>query len=921
MGVFAQTGTISGIVSDNALNDVLPFVNVSIGGTTAGTTTDFDGKYSLEVAPGTYNVFFTFIGYQTVKISDIVVQEGKETFVNADMKEASSSLKEVIITTTLRQNNEKAITKLQKKSSSVLDGLSSQSIKTSGASNAAAAVKQVPGVSIQGGKYVYVRGLGDRYTKTTLNSLDVPGLDPDRNALQVDIFPSNLLENLVVYKSASANLPADFTGGVVDITLKDFSSKPEYTVSAGVGFNFDQHLQDNSLSFDRNVQDHLGFGIYNNRNVPLPRGVDIPGANANFQRQLVGVFDPQLRASNATSSPNFNIGITASNGYDLKNGNQLGYQANLNYKSDTDFYQDAEDGIWGFSRETGEGGLGIERVTRGRRWENNTLLTGLLGLTYKTDKSKYKFSALHIQNGISRAARLDRVFSESGTPGDALIDIQVDGIEYTEKSLTNIFVGSKHRLSDRFELDWKLGYTSSKLNDLDHRVTPLRNDDGIYTVSVSDSGSPIRIWRFLDEKNLTGRVDWLYKYSLANEPSKLKGGIYQVYKNRDFSIDDYRLIVLGDNNPAIPQGDPNFLLTNQNIIDADGNGTAIQPGDLFEPANAFEASQRTSAGYISTENKFGFLKTVLGLRAELFQIHYTGTDNQQSVILNDERIVNESDLFPSVNLIAEVNEKINVRGSYSRTAARPTFKESAISSIADPTTGRVYTGALAFGRRLESTIIDNIDARVEYFGEKGDVFSVSGFHKILDKPLEQTFAKEAFGQITTSNLNGEATVNGVEFEAKKNLGFITQGLENLRIRFNYTFIESSLVPTDDEKLARGNDDNRPLQGQSPFLVNGGLEYTHSDSGFTGSLSYNVQGRTLELVASSTNPDVYTKPFNSLNLNLNKKLGSHHTVNLKADNILNSVRESVYVSDFTEEEPIYSRRKPGTTVSLGYTYKF
>ena len=228
---FSQTGTVTGTVNDGEYNDVLPFANIIVKGTQTGTTSDFEGKYTLELKPGTYTLAYSFVGYQSKEITDIIISENESTAIDVTLQASAGQLDEVIITTTARKNTEAAVLSLQKNSINLMDGLSLESIKKSGASSVASAVKNVPGVSIQGGKFVYVRGLGDRYTKSILNGVDVPGLDPDRNTLQLDIFPSQILENVLVIKSATADQPADFTGGVVDIVTKDIPSREEYSLS------------------------------------------------------------------------------------------------------------------------------------------------------------------------------------------------------------------------------------------------------------------------------------------------------------------------------------------------------------------------------------------------------------------------------------------------------------------------------------------------------------------------------------------------------------------------------------------------------------------------------------------------------------------------------------------------------------------
>ena len=214
-------GIISGKILDGEFNDVLAFANIIVKGTTTGTTSDFDGKYSLEVGEGTYTIEYSFVGYQTKEITQVTIKNGEVKIIDITLNPSLASLDEVVISTTVSKNSESAVLSFQKNSESLMDGLSLESIKKVGASDIASAVKTIPGVSVQGGKFVYVRGLGDRYTKSILNGMDIPGLDPDRNTLQLDIFPSQILENIVVIKSSTADQPADFTGGVVDIVTKD----------------------------------------------------------------------------------------------------------------------------------------------------------------------------------------------------------------------------------------------------------------------------------------------------------------------------------------------------------------------------------------------------------------------------------------------------------------------------------------------------------------------------------------------------------------------------------------------------------------------------------------------------------------------------------------------------------------------------
>ncbi|MCU0370012.1 MAG: carboxypeptidase-like regulatory domain-containing protein, partial [Bacteroidales bacterium] len=229
----AQNGFIRGAVFDDATGEYLPGVTIFLEGTTMGTLTDLDGEFNLGAPAGTYDLRISFISYETLMIKGLEVKSGDVTLLeNLRLKESAVELNEVVVTAQSVRSTENALMTIKRKSANVIDGISATSFKKIGDSDAASSMKRVTGVSVEGGKYVYVRGLGDRYTKTVLNGMDVPGLDPDRNTIQMDIFPTNIIDNIIVHKSFSADLPADFTGGVIDIAIKDFPEEKKGNISA-----------------------------------------------------------------------------------------------------------------------------------------------------------------------------------------------------------------------------------------------------------------------------------------------------------------------------------------------------------------------------------------------------------------------------------------------------------------------------------------------------------------------------------------------------------------------------------------------------------------------------------------------------------------------------------------------------------------
>ena len=927
LSLSAQTGTVAGNVLDGEYNnEAMAFANILVKGTTTGTTTDFDGKYQLNLDAGNYTLIFSFVGYESKEISDIVIKANQVFDLDVILK--SNSLDEIVITTSAKRNTENAVLNLQKKSVTLLDGLSAQSIKSSGASNIASAVKSVPGVSVEGGKYVYVRGLGDRYTKTTLNGVDIPGLDPDRNTIQMDIFPTNIIDNIIVVKSAAAEYPADFTGGVVDIVTKDFPTKFEASISLGAAFNPSMHGKDNFLIGNSSSTDFFGYDD-NSRSRPIHRYQNIPGTfdNRGLLTTLTGRFDSQLRAKEETSKPNFDFGFTIGDQFEVGEYNKFGYLASFSYKNSTTFYENRRDGAYSIdANDTSNNELVADRISNGREGINNVLVNGLVGLTFKTQNSKYRFNVLHIQNGESAGGFFSQTVAQGGSgSGSGYEPLTKDAITYTERSVTNVLLNGTHSFGaeNDWNFEWKLSPTISKVHDLDHRVTPLQESQtGDYFISASAATFPIRIWRFLQEENWAGKVDLSKKYELFGKPAKVKFGGGHTYKFRDFSVDDW---TFDNNGTSVLNGNPDNILATENLWSRDNsNGTYLISGDLFNPNDAYEGEQHISSTYISNEfNISEKLKTILGLRAEAFSSYYTGQDGAD--LYNRFKVIDVYDLFPSANFIYAATEKSNIRTSYYKTTARPSFKEASLSQIFDPITDRLFIGNID----LKPTYVNNFDLRFENFGAGGQMFAVSAFFKDFKDPLEKSFFASAPTQLTIGNL-GSAKVYGAEVEFRKSLGFIAEDLNDLKFALNVSVTESELTMSEEEynsRVANARDgqtidEKRQLQGQAPFLVNTSLNYANKELGLQTGLFFNVQGKTLEVVGLGGVPDVFTKPFQSLNFTLNKAFGASKksSIDIKVSNILGSDRESVFQS-YEAQDQIFSLREPGTEFSIGYAYKF
>jgi len=926
----AQKGIIRGTVIDGTSGEALFGTTLVVKNTSTGTTSDFDGKFELQLDSGTYDLQASFITYRTVTVSGLVVRSGEVTIINQIRlsEENVSELAEVVITATALRTTENALLTVKRKSANVMDGISSESFRRIGATDAAAAVTKVPGVSVQGGKYVFVRGLGDRYTKTTLSNMDIPGLDPDRNSIQLDIFPTNVINNIVVLKSFTADLPADFTGGIVNIEPKDFPDEKAISFSASVGYNSDMNFKDNYLSYAGGNTDFLGLDD-GTRERPVNSSISIPTPidNESENNRVISLFDPTFGATESNSAPNFSFSFSMGNQVN-KGGVKIGYNANLSYQNTTVFYENIQNSnVFEKNNDLSIYELDTARIQTGQEGSNNVVFGGLFGIAIKTEASKFSLTALRIQNGESASSILDRTNS-LGTSNRSIRH----GLGYSERSITNFLLGGEHHFpTSRWTIDWKVSPTFSILNDLDNRLIPFTMDeDGNLSIEPSEGGEGLRLWRFLDEVNYSGKLDFIKEFDLKGRDSKIKFGVANAYKNRNFATDNFDFLIQNESALEI-NGDPNKILSPENIYN-DGTGTYVRGS--FQGSNTFESTSNTLAFYVSGELPLTIkFKAILGVRAEQYIQRYTGgnqeyfsSEGAAGIFLNEEEVLNSFKPFPTANLIYSLSENTNLRLSYSRTIARPSFKEKSIAQIVDLISGTTYIGNID----LLETDINNFDLRWEYFFQRGQTIGVSAFYKQFYNPIEiQVFSPDVPTNFTARN-NGDAEVFGIEVELRKNLDFIWSGLKDFSINLNGSIIESQLEIGESELADRNNnlregetiEKTRVMQGQSPYLINLGLSYENIDSKWEAGLFYNVQGRALSIVGVGNIPDLYNNPFNSLNASAKKSFGAEgkSSLQLRVANLLDDDIESVFTS-YKSADRIQTSRNPGRTFTLTFGYSF
>lgn len=942
--ILAQNGIVRGTITDGSSGETMPGVAIVVKGTTKGTTTDLDGKFSLELAPGNYSFEISFISYQTLEMTDIVLAADEvKVFDNIQIQEEGFMLTEVTVSAKEVRNTENSLVAMKRNSVGMLDGISGAGLKKIGDSDAAASMKRVPGVSVAGGKYVYVRGLGDRYTKTVLNGMEIPGLDPDRNTIQMDLFPTNIINNIIVHKTFSAELPADFTGGVVNIETKDFPDTEQGNISVSAGYNPQSHFNSSFLTYDGGKLDFLAI---DDGTRAIPATEDIPffamvvgdpdGETAQRYKDILTSFNPNLAAYKQSNLMDYSFSANYGNQIASKNDKTIGYNFALSYKYSTDFYDLAEFGKYGLSSNPDEFEMERREYQVGSYGKEDVFINGMAGFAIKTKDAKYRFNIMHLRNGESKAGIFDFYNNDQGAAFNGF----QHNLDYSQRSLTNIIIEGTHNYQETgWNLIWKVSPTLSIIKDPDIRFTRYENRDGVFSIST-ESGFPERIWRDLQEYNVASLINATKETKLFERNAKIGFGASYTFKLRDFIIRNFALNIRG----VDLVGDPDEIFAEENLWPMYGNptsGTTYETPFVPVNPNQFSSNVNNAGVYGSLEfAPINRLKTIVGLRIENYIQRYTGRDQGGQNIMKNDIVLNDIDFFPTINFIYQLTDKQNLRLAASKTIARPSFKELSYAEIYDPITGNTFIGGLFrdandiagieyWDGNLISTDIYNFDIRWEVFPASGQVISVSGFYKSFKNPIEIVQFATQTGSFQPRNV-GDGEVLGAEFELRQKLGFISDALKNISISANFTYTQSSIKLSETEYQSRVDnartgqvvDTHRDMAGQAPYIINGGISYKGSKEGFwndfDAGLFYNVQGQTLQYVGIVDRPDIYSKPFHSLNFNSSMRVSSKLKIGFKVDNILDSKQESVFVS-FNAQDQYYSRLTLGRTFSFKLTY--
>ena len=961
--VVGQSGTIRGKVSDGESGEVLLGATVRMlqdGAMKGGAYTDVEGSYTIVTAPGTYTLIISYLSYinDTLEVEAI---DGEVTFNETNMFLTMEVRKDLEVVIVAKANQASDVTLFRKKLKSIntIDGVSADLAARVGAPTAAAAMTRVTGVTVEGGRYVYVRGLGDRYSLTTLNGAEIPGLDPDRNTVQMDIFPSNLIDNIVVYKNFTPDLPGSFSGGLVNVITKDFPEKFTLNLSGSAGFNTQASNEDQFLSYQTGDTDWLGYDD-GTRAIPdfinnLPGGT-IPNKNApNLPIEDARTIETASRAFNGSMFPitdksglNYNLQASVGNQFLLGAGKRpLGFIATLSYRSNFDHYANGIENRFKNTDSTAST-LNNELDMAATQSSRNVLWGGLIKVSFKPRTNhKLSFNYMHNQSGESRTTDLF-----GSIPEQNIDNYETRVLGYTERQLDIYQLQGEHVFGKKnsdgaiekpvLEVDWITSLSESRQDEPDLRFFSnefVERADGsrAYNLDISVYREPSRFFRDLTEDNFDAKLNFTLPFNISERPAKFKFGGAYTRKERDFN--ERRFTLDTDLRRAPYEGDPATWYTDENIgideIDTLSNGRIIARfNGVYQETTVQSNSYVGEQEILGTYGMFELpltdkLKFIGGARLEITDATVTSDNPRDST-----GVLDNSDVLPSANFIYALKDNMNLRAGYSRTLARPNFREFAPLRTFPFERGNETAG----NPDLERTLVDNLDLRWEWYPQPREIISVSLFYKNFENPIEKVIIPEEQNLAFRFDNVPSGNAFGAEFEVRKTLDFLGEFFSNFELGGNVSIIDSEVDINETElRLIRtvdpGRPATRPIFGQSPYVANAELLYNNPLQGSQVSVSYNVFGERIVLVGGQSAPDVYEQPRGLLNVSIAQRFGPIQ-IRLRANNLLDPEYKRTQTHEFfnrdsngnrtggiSEREYVFQSFTRGRTFSIGLSYNF
>ncbi len=929
--VFSQTGKITGKLVNGSTGDVLIGASVLLNGSSRGTTTDQNGTYSFSnLKPGTYSITCTYVGLEKKTVEAIVVKAGDVTTQDVVLSVAAST--EIVIKSNrINKDNTSALLLTQKNSPNFSDGISAEAIRRTPDRSTSDVLKRISGAAIQDDKFAIIRGINDRYNAAFINGAPLPSSESDKKSFAFDIFPSNILDNLVILKTATPDQTSEFGGGIINITTKSIPDKDFQTISFGLGFNTNSTFK-TQKSYKHGRWDFLGLD---------DGGRDLPFNFPSKEKYKSLTFDEKGKAGKSLGAAydwKLNSGFTTPNisfqyatGITMpKNGKDFfGGVLSITYNRSYDSYA-GERNTWESTVNSPIPSIQIGKYTD-RVYTQETLLGVLANFSFKFNN----YNTISFKNLLSINSD-DRVVLREGWSDFQANDIYDRNTAYwfTSNFIVNSQVTGEHFIkAAKVKINWIGSYSTIKRNIPNLRRMQYRGSlaTGEYFANIDQGISAITegagIYFFSEngEKLYSGKIDLSRSFSIGKLiKNEIKTGINYQNRNRDF--DARTLQALRYQIPGANSFDPSLLnLPVEDIFDTKNFGklgrgkTGFLIEDGSQARDGYNGKSTTLAFYGMMDTRVGkFARLIYGARLEDFKQVLTtlgsGFGDTVRVFNNQYRF------FPSASAVFSVTKKMNLRVAYSETVNRPEFRELAPFVFYDIAQNLSISG----NPLLQNCIIKNTDIRFEFFPGRAQLVSVSAFNKEFSNPIE-IFIIPATTNFATYDFVPNARVRGIELEFRTIIGpifNIDKGpLSNLTLFSNLAIIESKV-----NLLGGTVKATRRLQGQSPYIINGGLTYADADKGYSFNLIANRVGPRILALGGNGAPDYFENARTVVDFQAAYTLKKNLELKLNVRDLL--AQQLVFFQDFNANnkyEPdvdlIFGVRNFGRVFSLNISYKF
>jgi len=908
-----DTGRLIGRVLDATSGQPLSGAQVYVDDGVVGALSDLNGRYVINQVPaGTVNVTTQLLGYGTKTVSGVEITAGEVNALDITVEESAVEVEGIVVEASRERGSQAFLLDERRTSNAVVEGVGSAEISRRADSDAAEVAQRLTGVTVSEGKYVFVRGLGERYSQTSLNGSSLPSPEPEREVVPLDLFPSGFLESLQTQKTYTPDLPADFSGGSVKIETKDFPNEFVVRLGASTSFNTNSQFEDGFLAYAGGSRDWLGFddGTRDQPNTvadimgPVDSGQRLPSdaqqlieIGRSFQSLEQG-FQPFTKSTPLNRS--FNASLGGRN--DAFDDGELGYFLAGTY-SDSYTYQPGDiERKWRVSAFNPEVPVDNRRpnvdytFTRGTR---NVSWGSIGNFTVKPSPNQ----SISLRTTVNLSTE-DEARSYQGENREDIGGIvRSDRLRFVSRLMLWSQLSGEHALfDDGARVDWRLTAARANRDEpmLRESVYLKDGDDPFFLLPIGESGR--YFWSELTDDDISGAVDVTLPFEFVGEDASLKfGGEYRS-RTRDFAARRLNWDFIGGNIESIDEA-----LRDAAIVTNVRNTGEFAIQEVVEPGDLYDADDTRGAGYLLVDLPLGDrLNLITGVRVEQYDL---GLNSRDSTLQSIDR----TDVAPSVNLTFSAAENVKIRGAFSQTVDRPEFRELAPFQFTEATSLRQIFG----NENLTPADITSGDLRVDWFPGPGEIISLGGFYKKMDEPIEQVFIAAASTAYSFQNAD-EADVLGLEMDVQLSLGRITPALQDFGFQGNYSWIDSEVSVREGAGGFEPTNLQRPLEGQAPYVFNAGLTWA-SPAGADASLFVNRFGDRLEAAGGGGIPDLYEKARTSLDATVGFPLAGGASAKLKATNLLDSdYLFEQEANGITQVQRLYSA---GRTFSVSLSWEF